>query len=163
MAERGWGQSPRPYLDRRLWLCCGGVLCYRTQIQTCQTGELTSCSPLIRAAGLSKILVGKSLYIGHNPSHLIGIGLIYQTKIGGDQFYRSPHIPIISDGPVSRGRENFMYPILGAFMVGSWYKVGRVTRTFFPKKRKKKLGYALRVCVDQLLPAQWGQRIFNFS
>ena len=47
-------------------------------------------------------------------------------------------MPIISGGPVSRGRENFMYPILGAFMVGSWYKVGRVTRTFFPKKRKKK-------------------------
>jgi hypothetical protein len=46
-------------------------------------------------------------------------------------------MPIISGGPVSRGRENFMYPILGAFMVGSWYKVGRVTRTFFPKKRKK--------------------------
>jgi hypothetical protein len=106
------------------------------------------------AAGMSKMLVGKSLYIGHNLSHMIGIGLIYQTKIGGHFSYRSPHMPIISGGSVSRGRENFMYPILGAFMVGSWYKVGRVTRTFFPKKRKKKMGYALRVCVDQLLPAQ---------
>ena len=129
MAKHGWDQSPRPYSVRRPWLCCGGVLCYRTQIQTCQTGELTSCSPLVRATGMSKMLVG-TLSV---PSDLIEDYCTDQTKIGEDQ---SPHLYNFRRPCQQRKGKLYVAYIgclYGRFMVQSWPG----NAYLFPKKEKK--------------------------
>ena len=89
---------------------------------------------------------------GHNLSPRIVIRdyCTYQTKIGEDQ---SPHLYNFRRPCQQRKGKLYVAYIgclYGRFMVQSWPG----NAYLFPKKEKKKLGYALRVCVDQLLPAQ---------